>query len=489
MVWELVKDGKQYKCWLNLDEIEIYTEGSNKGCRNWKNSVGKKIGARYQWINDEMEERWFIIKDYINSYLILVDKNNNEFKIARISLCKGVLGKLFNKFTVEFKYNIGSEINGLKIIDREYRKNKNGQNCKYYQYQCEKCRNIDWIRESNLKKGTGCNVCGLSPRKVIKGYNDIATTNPELIKYFVNQEDAYKYSVGSGKKVLLQCPDCDHQKEMIISNLYKHGFGCNKCGNGISYPEKFTANVLTQLNIRFKTQLSKTDFEWCQNFRYDFYLPDHNTILETHGNIHYEDAFQAYEETHENDLLKYKLAASNGFEHNKNYFIIDSRKSTLEWMKENIIKELGHLYDFSNVDWEKVDLESQKSHMILACKFKRENPDLSTKEIIELIKDETGIEYSHATISNWLNRGNKLGLCHYDGKEENIKSGKKGSGKNNPRAKKVKQKDLNGNIIKIWDYAKQISEELGYDYGALLHHINGKYKGKPYKGYIWECCE
>ena len=484
MGWELVKDGEKVKCWLNLDEIEK----RGKGQLDWKNSVGKKLGVRYQWINDEVEERWFIIKDYyINSYLILLDKNKNQFKINSGSLCSGALGRMFDKFTDKFKYNIGSEINGLKIIDREYRKNKNGRNYKHYQYQCEKCGNIDWICEDNLKRGNGCNVC--TNKKVIKGVNDIATTNPELIKYFVNQEDVYKYTASSNKKVLLKCPDCDHQKEMIINTLHRQGFGCNKCSDGISYPEKFMVNILSQLNIKFITQLNHTTFNWCCKFRYDFYLPDCNIIIETHGGQHYEgNGFKTYEEVHENDLLKYNLARSNGFEYNKNYFVIDSRESTLEWMKKNIIETLGHVFDFNNIDWEKADLECQKSHMILACQLKKENPDLTTTEIIELIKKEIGIEYTQVTIRNWLNRGNKLGSCYYNPKEEQIKSGKKMSGKKS-RSKKVKQKDLNGNIIKIWDYAKQISEELGYNYSTLMNHIMGKDKGKPYEGYIWGYCE
>lgn len=63
------------------------------------------------------------------------------------------------------------------------------------------------------------------------------------------------------------------------------------------------------------------------------------------------------------------------------------------------------------------------------------------------------------------------------------------SGKNHPQARKTRQKDLNGNIIKIWDYAKQISKELGFNYNTLIDHISGRQKGKPYKGYIWEYCE
>ena len=57
-------------------------------------------------------------------------------------------------------------------------------------------------------------------------------------------------------------------------------------------------------------------------------------------------------------------------------------------------------------------------------------------------------------------------------------------GKNHPRAKRVAQYDLNGNIIKIWDYAKQAEEELG------INHCNismcCKCKRKSAGGFIWK---
>lgn len=57
-------------------------------------------------------------------------------------------------------------------------------------------------------------------------------------------------------------------------------------------------------------------------------------------------------------------------------------------------------------------------------------------------------------------------------------------GKNHPRAKRVAQYDLNGNLIKIWDYAKQAEEELG------INHCNismcCKCKRKSAGGFIWK---
>ena len=56
--------------------------------------------------------------------------------------------------------------------------------------------------------------------------------------------------------------------------------------DGISYAEKFMINVLKQLKLDFKKQLSCSTFKWCKKYRYDFYFRYKNEyyIIETHGN-------------------------------------------------------------------------------------------------------------------------------------------------------------------------------------------------------------
>ena len=56
--------------------------------------------------------------------------------------------------------------------------------------------------------------------------------------------------------------------------------------------------------------------------------------------------------------------------------------------------------------------------------------------------------------------------------------------KNNCRARKIIQKDMDGNIIKEWDYMTEITEKLGYDYTDISKCCSGKYKSS--KGFIWE---
>ena len=184
----------------------------------------------------------------------------------------------------------------------------------------------------------------------------IATTNPEFIKYFVDAKDPYIYSHGSMAKVLMKCPDCGFQKKCIINDVTRQGFSCNKCGDGISYPEKFMFSLLEQLNIIFQTQLSNAIFKWCNIYKYDFYIPSLNCIIETHGLQHYEEQLQTIKNVRSlqdeqiNDIFKEQLAKANGI-NDDHYIVIDCRYSTMEWIREQILSsKLAELLDLSKID-------------------------------------------------------------------------------------------------------------------------------------------
>jgi hypothetical protein len=148
-----------------------------------------------------------------------------------------------------------------------------------------------------LKDGQGCSVC--SNKKIIKGINDISSTNPETLKFFVNINDVYKHSYGSDKEVECRCPNCDNKRFIKINVLCKEGFICPICGDGKSYPEKFIAELLKQLNVQFTKEKI---FPWSRNIahinlklsgnkRYDFYFKfnDKKYITEANGRQHYEE--------------------------------------------------------------------------------------------------------------------------------------------------------------------------------------------------------
>jgi hypothetical protein len=70
-------------------------------------------------------------------------------------------------------------------------------------------------------------------------FTSIAITHPDRIPFFVNSEDAYKYTSQSAKKILFICPICGQTHEMIIKNFINNGFTCpNKnCQNSWNFKQ------------------------------------------------------------------------------------------------------------------------------------------------------------------------------------------------------------------------------------------------------------
>ena len=244
-----------------------------------------------------------------------------------------------------------------------------------------------------------------------------SNTSNEIKQYIKNEKDKNRY-IKSNERIECICPYCGTTKWMSYRNLKHFGFSCNGCSDGFSFPEKFMTSVLNQLNIKFTPQLTKNTFNWCCDFRYDFYLLDYNIIIETHGEQHFNTTTtrlgRGYEEEHENDLLKYDLVVLNGFEYNKNFFWIDCRKSTLNWMKENIIKELGNIFNLSNINWQQcLDYAcSNLQHQVWEwwrIHANENNECVGIKDVKKVFP-----ELSHDTIGDYLRNGNDCGKCVYD---------------------------------------------------------------------------
>ncbi|WP_297419303.1 hypothetical protein [Clostridium sp.] len=86
------------------------------------------------------------------------------------------MGKLLGKYTNEFKVKIDTIFKDNKrnliVHNREYRKNKKGENEKWYKYKCNKCGyNEGWVIEHSLLSGCGCSCC--ANRTIIENINSI----------------------------------------------------------------------------------------------------------------------------------------------------------------------------------------------------------------------------------------------------------------------------------------------------------------------------
>lgn len=281
-------------------------------------------------------------------------------------------------------------------------------------WQCEQGHEWETMVVNRTNMRSNCPYC--SNKRVLKGYNDIATTHPHFIKYFASEEDTYTHTYSSGKRVELKCPNCGYKKQMGINKLTHQGFSCDLCSDGISYPEKIMSSVLIKLNIEFTKQLSYDNGK----HKYDFYLPKYNCIIETHGLQHYEwqGRGRSLKEEQENDGYKRELAIRNGILED-NYHEIDCRYSALEWCRPNIEKTLSNYIDISvltDEDWKQADIQAQKSLKIEVCnywkKHKEVNSELTAMQVAKVFGVSVGVVY------NYLNWGNANGFCTYNAQTE-----------------------------------------------------------------------
>lgn len=457
-----------------LEELPRWGNSKNKGSFKWADCVNKKVKFIYGDIEGEL-----LIEDYEKKesllYIRYLDKE--IFKINTDSFQKCSLGKYLGKFTNEFKIDIGKNFKDKKrdltIFDRKYKKvlksNNVNQDKKYYQYKCNICGFYDdrsWIEESNLLRGQGCSCCGSNPRIVVEGINDIPTTAPWMIKYFQGGYDEAKlYTKSSGINIYPICQDCGRikDKEMAIRTIYNtKSIGCS-CGDGVSYPEKILFSVLTQLKEEFKTQLTKSTFNWCGNYKYDLYIPRFNLICEVHGIQHYKQSNRGRTllEEQENDKNKEDLAKDNNIE---NYIIIDCRYSELKWIKNSIMNsKLAELFDLSIIDWLKVEEFALSNLVKIICEIKRDDPDLTTEDIGSIM------QLNRTTITKYLKKGSKVwDWCNYNPKEEVIKSSSK-SGKKRGKQVEIFKDGLSCGIFENCHELDRISEML---FGVKLLYTN-----------------
>ena len=439
---------------------------------DWKNSIGKEIGYRYDWKGECSKGVLKIVKYDTKSRKLYFKGYEKGIGSKDLARCR--LGSLLNFISSQFKYEIGDTINHLTIIDRELIDREyicgKKQKLKYYKYHCNKCGNEDWIRETSLKKGGGCNACCPAPRKVVLGINTIWDKAGWMIDLGVSEEDSKTHTPNDAREIYVECPDCKRIKRTTPNNIYNnHSIGCS-CGDGVSYPEKLMESILIQLDVKYERQYKP---DWSQNRRYDFYLLDTYTIIEIHGVQHYSECRgftrKTLKEEQENDKLKKELALNNGIKH---YIVINCSVSDLQYIKNNILdSELNKLFDLRyNINWVQCEEYALKNKVKEVCDYYKKHPGLFTSDLAK----EFGM--SRSAISEYLKQGMKLGWCEYNGKEEMKRAGERSG-------KRVSQFTIEGEFIKTYPSTMEAERQTGINNSYISACCRGKRKKAG--GYTW----
>lgn len=321
--------------------------------------------------------------------------------IAERDSLESVRQKIFNKCGNEFE-----------LLDDNYI--NNSTKMKFLHNLDDGSHHTFYATVNHILNGQGCGVC--HGQQICIGYNDIATTNPEIASLFANQAETKMYTQWSGRKVNFKCPNCGHIIKKTISMVSRDGgISCPICGDGYSYPNKFIYNCLMQISNQLDYIEREYQPEWCvfeynnskKSGRYDIYFSINNKfyICEMDGGLGHGNRTlgASKEESLFIDSEKDRLAKEHGI----TIIRIDCDYKTgdrFEFIKNNIINsQLSDILDLSKIDFNKANIEAQSSLMIRACNLWNEGYNAG--------QIASKINVVQSTVTHYLTKGFKYNIC------------------------------------------------------------------------------
>lgn len=188
---------------------------------------------------------------------------------------------------------------------------------------------------------TCCPICDknlITRNCVVKGKNDLWTTNREIAVMLKNPDDGYKYTNGSNVKVPFVCIKCGNVNYKTIAQVVRYGYSCTYCSDGVKYPNKFMANLLSLNNIDYDTEYSIPNY----NYRYDFHFVingDHY-LVEMDGGMNHgcvDLPNMTIKDQQANDFNKDTLAENYGYQLIRIDCKYPDNKSRFSYIKDHII--------------------------------------------------------------------------------------------------------------------------------------------------------
>lgn len=276
----------------------------------------------------------------------------------------------------------------------------------------------NYLTPNSYNNGVRCPVC--ANQKIENGVNDIATLRPDIVKYLKYKDDAFKYQPYSKKRILFKCDNCGCEKEYEINTVSSFGFSCPFCSDGISYPNKFISQLLSQLDVAFETEVK---FGWCKfkkyhshsnTFgRYDVVIEDKKIIIEMDGNLgHGKDSIlKSKEEGIYIDSIKDVLAKQHNYKLIRIKCDYSNVADRFRVVKASILSSnLSNYIDLTKVNWDDVNRLSESSYVNRAIELFNSNPNIGAKDIGKILHVST------ACASNYLKIGNEIGACEFNEK-------------------------------------------------------------------------
>ena len=179
-----------------------------------------------------------------------------------------------------------------------------------------------------VKSGVKCKKHseGYGSWKTREEYSETLMSLPfgsfEIVGDFVNASRVSKF----------KCRKCGHITETRYHKLLNKKGKCSNCfGSAKSVYEEFVSILLNDIGVKFVREYR------ISSYKYDFYLPDYNLLLEYDGSQHFLKEGESLYSVKNNDKLKDALAVSNGYRIHRIRFDESKTKSILSSLEGSTI--------------------------------------------------------------------------------------------------------------------------------------------------------
>lgn len=343
---------------------------------------------------------------------------------------------------------------------------------KYAYWKCDKGHSYKSII-NNKNKGFGCPYC--SSQKVLKGFNDLETTNPDVIKYWDFKKNNIlpsNISSGSHKLIWWVCKN-KHEYQMPVCNKVK-GNSCPICNKRLksSFPE---LAIYYYIKMFFDDAVSgyKNEDILGGHMEIDIYIPSKKIGIEYDGKIFHD------KDTLSKDNRKYNLCKKNGIkliricEYEKsNIFRLSDKKIEIlpqdpEWLNyaiNNVLYELGIVFE--------PDIEKDKNKILSLMEKRNSNlveafPNVAKEWCYE---KNNPLLPEHVSPFSDKNVWWKCDKCGNEWATKIYRRTKLGSGCPEclklqlPKYAKQNLMNARPDVVKYWDYDKNIihPENIGF---------------------------
>lgn len=196
----------------------------------------------------------------------------------------------------------------------------------------------------------GSHLCGNScPSCAMENNNNPSNklSNSEFFKKAINLgfKPCFNY-VNYDHNTTFECLKCHCKFNSSLHNILVGG-SCPKCSPKVSHGEILIRYYLNKHNINY---ISEKRFDDCKDIRplpFDFYLPDHNILIEYQGQQHFNnvDYFfrdeSAFKDRKHKDYLKAKYAKDNGYKLLRPTYKTNTQEKINRYLDRYLVKSLN----------------------------------------------------------------------------------------------------------------------------------------------------